>query len=44
LGWLIGGVLATLFGNAGSLVISAVITSSFGLFVYIRSKAVRDLS
>jgi MFS family permease len=44
LGWLIGGVLATLFGNAGSLVISAVITSSFGLFVYIRSKAVRELS
>jgi MFS family permease len=44
LGWLIGGVLATLFGNAGSLVISAVITSSFGVFVYIRSKEVRELS
>ena len=31
LGWLIGGVLATLFGNAGALAISAVIFGVFGV-------------
>jgi MFS family permease len=44
LGWLIGGVLATLFGNAGALVISALIFGGFGVFVYARSKEVRGLS
>ena len=43
LGWLIGGVLATVLSNEGALVISAVIFGGFGLFVYIRSKELRNI-
>jgi MFS family permease len=43
LGWLIGGVLATIVGNAGALIISAAIFGGFGVFAYTRSREIREL-
>ncbi len=43
LGWLIGGVLAVAFGNAGALVVSAAMFSGFGLFAYARSRELRSM-
>ena len=37
LGWLIGGVMATVFGNAGALLIAAVVFAGFGVFAYVES-------
>jgi predicted MFS family arabinose efflux permease len=43
LGWLIGGVLATIVGYAGALIISAAIFGGFGVFAYTRSREIRGL-
>lgn len=43
LGWLIAGVMTTLVGNEGALVISGLIFGGFGLFVYAKSKEVRAM-
>ena len=41
LGWLIGGVMAVFFGNAGALVVAAVLFGGFGIFAYVKSSEFR---
>ena len=43
LGWLVGGVLATVFGNQATLVIAGVLMAGLNLFVYARSREVRRI-
>ena len=41
LGWLIGGVMAVFFGNAGALVVAAMLFGGFGIFAYVKSSEFR---
>lgn len=43
LGWLIGGVLATVFGNAGALVISAAVLGGYGVIACFKSSEIRNI-
>ena len=43
-GWLLGGVLATLVGNQGALIIAGVLMAGLNLYVYARSRAASGAS
>ena len=43
LAWLVGGVLATVFGDQATLVIAGVLMAGLNLFVYARSREGRRI-
>ncbi len=40
LGWLLGGILATLIGNQGTLLIASALMAGLNLFVYLKTRGI----